>query len=245
MELRRTIILGSLITALGITFSCSPRVEHVADALSDADSLLFMHVKGVNTFISDSGVMRYHMVAEEWDIYNGTDGKAPTWKFYKGLLMERYDENFHIDLYVQSDTAYLHEQHLWELRGRVVVRNIQGDVFRTEELFWDLNKHEMWSYQYIRIVTPERELEGTEFHSNEQMTQYYVNNSIGAFPVNENENENVNVNVNENVNVNGDENGKENVNVNGNGNGKDSVVTNRQNKPRAKQMRFLPAPDKR
>lgn len=253
MELRRTIILCSLITALGITFSCTPRVEHVAEALSDADSLLFMHVKGVNTFISDSGVMRYHMVAEEWDIYNGTDGKAPTWKFYKGLLMERYDENFHIDLYVQSDTAYLHEQHLWELRGRVVVRNIQGDVFRTEELFWDLNKHEMWSYQYIRIVTPERELEGTEFHSNEQMTQYYVNNSIGAFPVNENENENVNgnenvnvnVNVNENVNENGKENVNENVNVNGNGNGKDSVVTNRQNKPRAKQMRFLPAPDKR
>ena len=253
MELRRTIILGSLITALGITFSCTPRVEHVAEALSDADSLLFMHVKGVNTFISDSGVMRYHMVAEEWDIYNGTDGKAPTWKFYKGLLMERYDENFHIDLYVQSDTAYLHEQHLWELRGRVVVRNIQGDVFRTEELFWDLNKHEMWSYQYIRIVTPERELEGTEFHSNEQMTQYYVNNSIGAFPVNENENgnenENINVNVNVNENVNGNENGNENGNVNGNGNGngngKDSVVTNRQNKPRAKQMRFLPAPDKR
>jgi len=191
--------------------------------------------------------MRYHMVAEEWDIYNGTDGKAPTWKFYKGLLMERYDENFHIDLYVQSDTAYLHEQHLWELRGRVVVRNIQGDVFRTEELFWDLNKHEMWSYQYIRIVTPERELEGTEFHSNEQMTQYYVNNSIGAFPVNEDENENVNGNENENVN--GNENVNINVNVNGdeNGkeNGKDSTATPRQRKLHTKQMRFLPAPDKR
>lgn len=171
--------------------------------------------------------MRYHMVAEEWDIYNGTSGKAPTWNFYKGLLMERYDENFHIDLYIQSDTAWLHEQHLWELRGRVVVRNVQGDVFRTEELFWDLNKHEMWSYKYIRIVTPERELEGTEFHSNEQMTQYSVSNSLGAFPVNENENVNVNENVNE----------KENK--------KDSVVTNDNSKPHAKQMRFLPAPGKR
>ena len=216
----------------------------MAEALSDADSLLFMHVKGVNTFISDSGVMRYHMVAEEWDIYNGTGGTAPTWKFYKGLLMERYDENFHIDLYVQSDTAYLHEQHLWELRGRVVVRNIQGDIFRTEELFWDLNKHEMWSYQYIRIVTPERELEGTEFHSNEQMTQYYVNNSIGAFPVEEKDNENVNENVNS-LTPNPSPEGEGSNNVNGNGNGKDSVVTNRLNKPRAKQMRFLPAPDKR
>ncbi|MCR5534500.1 MAG: LPS export ABC transporter periplasmic protein LptC [Bacteroidaceae bacterium] len=214
-------VLCSLTVALGISFSCSTRTEHVAEAINDADSLLFMHVRGVNTFISDSGVMRYHLVAEEWDILNGTEGKAPTWNFYKGLLMERYDEKFHIDLYVQSDTAYLHEQHLWELRGRVTVKNIKGDVFRTEELFWDLNSHEMWSYKYIRIVTPERELEGTEFHSNEQMTQYYVNNSIGAFPITEKDGEE-----------------------------KDSVDASEQpeavkpTKP-TKQMRFLPAPDKR
>lgn len=180
-----------------------------------------MHVRGVNTFISDSGVMRYHMVAEEWDIMNGSQGQAPTWNFYKGLLMERYDENFHIDLYVQSDTAYLHEQYLWELRGRVVVRNIKGDIFRTEELFWDLNKHEMWSYQYIHIVTPERELEGTEFHSNEEMTKYFVSNSIGAFPITEKEGEE-----------------------------QDSAATAEQSEPAkpakpSKQMRFLPAPEKR
>jgi hypothetical protein len=131
----------------------------------------------------------------------------------------------------------------------VVVRNIQGDVFRTEELFWDLNKHEMWSYKYIRIVTPERELEGTEFHSNEQMTRYYVNNSIGAFPIEEKENvnENENVNVNENVNGNGNdnENQNENQNENGNGSRRDSVVIDEPKKPHAKQMRFLPAPGKR
>ena len=66
-----------------------------------------------------------------------------------------------------------------------VVRNVNGDVFRTEELFWDLDAHEMWNHQYIHITTPERELEGTEFRSNEQMTRYYVLNSIGTFPVNE------------------------------------------------------------
>lgn len=221
MNPRRVIILCCLIAALGISFSCSTRTEHVAAAVEDSDSLLFMHVRGVNTFISDSGVMRYHMVAEEWDIMNGPQGQPPTWNFYKGLLMERYDEDFHIDLYVQSDTAYLHEQYLWELRGRVVVRNIRGDIFRTEELFWDLNKHEMWSYQYIHIVTPERELEGTEFHSNEEMTKYFVSNSIGAFPITEKEGEE-----------------------------QDSTDTAEQPEPikpakPTKQMRFLPAPEKR
>ena len=173
------------ILLLLLSFGCSGEVEHLADPITGKDTLLFMHSKGINTFISDSGVMRYHLVVEEWDIYNGNPGEPTTWKFMKGLLMERYDEKFHIDLFVQSDTAYLHRQQLWELRGRVVVRNVNGDVFRTEELFWDLDKHEMWSKKYIHITTPERELEGTEFYSNEQMTRYTVFNSVGAFPVSE------------------------------------------------------------
>ena len=177
-------VWGSLLLLL-LCFSCTGEVEHLAEPVRGEDSLLFMHSCGINTFISDSGVMRYHMVVEEWDIYNGSGGEQPTWKFVKGMLMERYDEKFHVDLFVQSDTAYLHRQQLWELRGRVVVRNVNGDVFHTEELFWDLDKHEMWNHQYMRISTPERELEGTEFRSNEDMTRYAVLNSIGSFPLNE------------------------------------------------------------
>lgn len=176
--------MGSLLLLL-LTFGCSGEVEHLAEPVRGEDSLLFMHSSGINTFISDSGVMRYHMVVEEWDIYNGSGGEQATWKFLKGMLMERYDEKFHVDLFVQSDTAYLHRQQLWELRGRVVVRNVNGDVFHTEELFWDLDKHEMWNHQYMHISTPERELEGTEFRSNEDMTRYAVLNSIGSFPLNE------------------------------------------------------------
>ena len=175
-----------IVLALLLPFGCSGEVEHMAEAVSEQDSLPFLHSVGINTLISDSGVMRYHMVVEEWDIHNGLPGEPTTWKFMKGLLMERFDEKFHVDLFVQSDTAYLHKQHLWELRGRVVVRNVNGDVFRTEELFWDLNTHEMWNHQYIHITTPERELEGTEFRSNEQMTRYSVFNSVGVFPVEEN-----------------------------------------------------------
>lgn len=187
MKRQKVFIFSILCSLFSILMACSSEVEHLAAPIADKDSLLYMHSTGINTFISDSGVMRYHMVVEEWDIYNGSNGEQPTWKFMKGLLMERFDEKFHIDLFVQSDTAYLHRQQLWELRGRVVVRNVNGDVFRTEELFWDLDKHEMWNYQYMHITTPERELEGKYFRSNEQMTRYFVYSSTGSFPVEENE----------------------------------------------------------
>ena len=164
-----------------ILTSCEGNQEHIAEAVNAQDSIAFMRSRGISTLISDSGVMRYKLVAEEWDIYTNTN--PPTWKFMKGLLMERFDESFHIDLHVQSDTAYLHDQRLWELRGRVVIRNVEGTLFRTEELFWDMNEHQMWSTKYMRIKTTDQELEGTDFRSNEQMTNYYVSNSAGAFPV--------------------------------------------------------------
>lgn len=161
-------------------FSCQDGQERMPAAINAQDSAAFMRSRGISTLISDSGVLRYKLVAEEWDIYTITS--PPTWKFMKGMLMERFDEQFHIDLHVEADTAYLHEQKLWELRGRVVIHNVEGTLFRTEELFWDMNEHKMWSTKYMRIKTTDQELEGTDFRSNEQMTDYYVSNSEGKFP---------------------------------------------------------------
>lgn len=179
--MKRLHLVCLLMAVVCMAVSCTESEEHVAEAVNEQDSLPFMHAIGVSTLISDSGVIRYHLVAEEWDIYNHTDRPA-TWKFYKGMLMERFDTTWHVDLYVQSDTAYLHDQRTWELRGRVRIRNTQGTRFFTEELFWDMDRHEMWNHQHMRIVTPDRTLHGTEFRSNETMTRYSVANSVGDFP---------------------------------------------------------------
>ncbi len=177
-----------LLVGLALLFcSCEGDKEHVAAAVGNPDSVAFMRSKGISSLISDSGVLRYKLVAEEWDIYTNT--QPSTWKFMKGLLMQRFDESFQIDLYVQADTAYLHQQRTWELRGRVMVRNVEGTIFKTEELFWDMQEHEMWNTVFMHIITPERELEGTDFRSNEQMTDYYVSNSVGNFPFSDTETE--------------------------------------------------------
>ena len=178
----------SSLMAMGCLFvllcamACSSGEIRSTKKVHTQDSMPFMHSIGVSTLISDSGIIRYHLVAEEWDIYT-PGNQAATWKFIKGLLMLRLDEAMNVDLYVQADTAYLHKQQMWELRGRVRIRNTQGTIFKTEELFWDLDKHEMWNHTYMTIITPERTLEGTEFRSNEQMTRYSVANSKGDFPI--------------------------------------------------------------
>ena len=48
--------------------SCEEAVEHTAPAIYDRDSVALMISYGVNTLISDSGVMKYRIVTEEWEI---------------------------------------------------------------------------------------------------------------------------------------------------------------------------------
>ena len=180
--MHRIIPLFSLYIIIGIiATACTTRQQNTAPAVNPEDSLAFMTSRGINSLVSDSGVLRYKIVAEQWDIYNTT--QPATWKFMQGLLMQRFAEDKHVDLYVQADTAYFHRQNLWELRGRVEVKNIQGTVFRTNELFYDLQKHEFWSNQFMRITTPARELQGTTFRSNAQMTNYFVPHSAGHVPM--------------------------------------------------------------
>ena len=158
----------------------------MAEAVNEKDSLPFMHAIGVSTLISDSGVIRYHLVAEEWDIFNHPE-RPSSWRFCKGMLMERFDTAFHIDMYVQADTAYLHNQRLWELRGRVFIKNTKGETFKTSLLYWDQNIHEFYSPAYMEIQGETQSLKGVNFRSNEQMTQYRIHQSSGAFPFEEEE----------------------------------------------------------
>ena len=169
---------------LAINFSlftaCEEAQEHTAPPIYDRDSVSMMVSYGVNTLISDSGIIKYKIVTERWDV---NVIKQPTrWTFEKGVFFEQFDQNFHVEAYVQADTAwYYDQQKLWHLRGRVRIRNVNGLVYQSEELFWDGLRHELYSNVFSKVTTPERTLQGTYFRSDEQMRFYTVSNSKGSF----------------------------------------------------------------
>ena len=164
--------------------ACDKAHEHVAPAIDPNDSLPFMTAHGISNLISDSGVISYKIVAEDWNIYTTEPQK---WTFLKGLFLEKFDSTFHVEWHIQSDTAYCHNNRTWELRGRVVVLNREGTLFKSEELFWDMDCHEIWSNMFMRITKPdsEQQLEGNRFRSNEEMTDYHISLAAGYTPVNE------------------------------------------------------------
>lgn len=171
--------------AIGILMSlalaaCQSPVEHTAPAIHAKDSVAMMTSYGVNTLISDSGVIKYRIVAERWEV--NTNRKPSRWIFEKGMLLEQFDEKFHINSYIQCDTAYYFDQErVWKLYGRVKILTKDGLRFASEQLTWDENKHELSSNVFSKLITPERTLQGTHFWSDERMTRYFVSNSKGSF----------------------------------------------------------------
>ncbi|MBM6992739.1 MAG: LPS export ABC transporter periplasmic protein LptC [Prevotella sp.] len=163
-----------------VVSSCEEQVEHTAAAIHDRDSVAVMTSWGVNTLISDSGVIKYRIVTERWEV--NQIKKPSRWTFDKGLFLTQFDEKFHVHAYIQCDTAFYYDQvHLWELRSRVRILTKDGLRFRSEQLFWDENKHELYSHVHSYLVTPERTLQGSYFRSDEKMTRYFVSNSKGSF----------------------------------------------------------------
>lgn len=161
---------------------CNEDTTTTSEIITLRDSTPVMVTTGVSKLISDSGIIRYRIVTEEWRMLDRT--KPPRQEFLKGIFMERFDARFLPNLTIEADTAYCYNQKIWELRGRVrIVNREKGTVFTTEELFWNMDEHLVYGSKYMRIVEPDQEIEGDSFEADEQLNHYLVRQSRGFMPL--------------------------------------------------------------
>ena len=74
-------------------------------------------------------------------------------------------------------------KRLWRFDGNVRMRNVEGDRFVTEQIFWDQQKGKVYSDSFIHIERIDRTIEGVGFESNEQMTEYVIREVQGILPM--------------------------------------------------------------
>ena len=162
--------------------ACTGKDKKLAEAISENDTLPSMKSLGVTTLISDSGITRYKVVAEEWLIYDKKN--PPYWAFEKGVYLEKFDTLFRIDASIKADTAYYHEKKkLWELKGHVQILSQRGDKFQTDLLFWDEKKEKVYSDKFIQIEQEDKIIKGYGFESNQDLTEYEIKNTTGVFTI--------------------------------------------------------------
>lgn len=140
-----------------------------------------MVTDSVNSFVSDSGITRYHIEAPLWQMFDEAD--EPFWLFPDGLHLEKFDDGMLTDATIQADTArFFSRLKIWKLDGNVRMRNLQGDKFLTQQMFWNQNAHTVYSDSFIHIERSGSILEGYGFSSNEQITAYTIRRPTGIIP---------------------------------------------------------------
>lgn len=175
-------LLGGL---LSIIVGCGNDAPPMGSAVVGRDSLPVMVTHGVSKLISDSGIIRYKIIAEEWRIFDKTT--PPRWEFPKGIFIERYDDKFKVNLHITADSAWLYDQKLWKLRGHIELNDQAAETYlTTEELFWNMRTGELSSNVYTRLIEPQQAIEGNWFRAtivNKRLTKYHVRQSKGFMPM--------------------------------------------------------------
>lgn len=143
-----------------------------------------MQTVNVSTLISDSGITQYKIVSPLWNVYDEVD--TPYWSFPKGIYLQKFDRKFNVIASVAADSAkFFTPQKLWRLDGNVEMTKVPGELFLTQQLFWDQRRNQIYSDSFIHIETPDRMLEGLGFESNDRLTNYTIKHPTGIFPVDE------------------------------------------------------------
>ena len=153
--------------------ACSSSDTETVDIQFDPEVTPSMTTDSVTTLISDSGITRYKLETKNWQVFDKAE--EPFWFFPEGIYLERFDSLFQVEAKILADTAWNYtDKRLWRLKGNVDIRNMEGEMFLSDELFWDQQEQKVYSDKYIQIKRGDTELKGYGFESNQEMTEYRI-----------------------------------------------------------------------
>ena len=171
-----------ILALLMISVACSSDKSKFLPGFSDRAAVPGMYTDSVTTLISDSGRIRYRVIAEIWEVYD--KAKDPYWYFPKKVYFERFNDSLKTESMVQSDTArYYSDRKVWELIKNVSLINLKGESFKTSLLYWDQKQQRIYSDSFIQIEQKNQIITGYGFESNETLTQYKIFKVDGIFPI--------------------------------------------------------------
>ena len=173
MKLNNITIVFIAVVMLFFYTACSNKNKDLVDIQYDPETVPSMNTDSVTMLVSDSGITRYKLVTDNWLVFD--KAKEPYWFFPKGIYIERFDSIFQVEATIKADSAWRYtDVLLWRVKGNVDIRNMEGEMFLSDELFWDEQSQRVYSDKYIEIKRGDTELKGYGFESNQQMTEYRI-----------------------------------------------------------------------
>lgn len=166
--MRRLILAGLMFLGLS---GCEEKVK--PSVLSGVSSTQLPSQESWNSTItfSDSGIVK--AVVKAGHIY-AYDHTRITY-LDSGVVVDFFDEFGHHSTKLTSQRGSVDEgTNNLEATGNVVVRSDSGTVVYTEKMFWTNAKQLIHSPEFVRIVSPKEQLQGTGFESDHNLRNYRI-----------------------------------------------------------------------
>jgi hypothetical protein len=175
MYLAQKIIQGKLLVALLFTgatmlLSCGgdiPRIDNIAEMpAEETDSLHITY--------SSNGKIRYLITTPK--VLSHKEAVKPYDEFPQGGYVELFNDSLQLETTILTKYAIHHilPNDIWMATDSVVVHNlIKGQSLYTDTLYWDLNRQEIYTDSYVKVVTPDMVMPGEHgMRSDQQFRDY-------------------------------------------------------------------------
>ncbi len=179
------IYTASSVLLLAVSFaSCSSNKPEEIKAISRSEEMPALILRELETIITDSGTIKYRFITPELFQYPKKDN--PYTELPKGFQLTIYLSDGTEDAKIKCLHAiYKDVNQLWELNNDVEAINQKGEILNTEQLFWNMADHTLYSDKFVRITSKKEIITGTGFNADESMKNWEIRNITGILELNE------------------------------------------------------------
>lgn len=159
--------------------SCENRKELLSTEVYDGP---IQEIDSIETFITDSLQLAAVLKAPKLKIFESGNEEYPD-----GLTLHYYDDDEIVCIFRADVVTYDGETRLYKGVGNVVVENIaDGDVMKTEELFWDPEDGTFYTEKFVTIESEGEIHTGEGLTADQDFTSYEILKPSGTITVEEN-----------------------------------------------------------
>jgi len=99
-----------------MSISCTNKKPDITDSVGNRAETARLKALDITTIISDSGITRYRITADEWLVFD--KATEPHWLFPQGLHFERFDQNYNVDAQIDCKHATYYDKRSIRLVSR-------------------------------------------------------------------------------------------------------------------------------
>jgi LPS export ABC transporter protein LptC len=173
---------------LALLFSgCENDIERI-NLVTEETETPILKSTNIEVIYSDSAKVKVQILAPFYQSF--PDVERPYDEFPEGMEVFFYNDSAKIESEIRSDyTIYYAQEKLWHATGNVIARRLDnGDALYTEELFWDMDKEEIYSHSYTRVHNEDNILYGKKgFKSDQDLSNWQLIGSSGTINVQDEE----------------------------------------------------------